>query len=65
MSVGKIVEITATGDSVEDAVRNGVAKASETLRNITHVWVDGIEANVSGGQVASFHVHLKLTFMID
>jgi len=65
MSVAKIVELTATGPSIEDAVREGVSKASETLRNIQHVWVDGIEALVDDDAVVSFHVHLKLTFVID
>jgi hypothetical protein len=65
MSVAKIVELTATGSSIEDAVNEGVAKAGESLRNIQHVWVDGIEANVENGEVASFHVHLKLTFVVD
>jgi flavin-binding protein dodecin len=65
MSVAKIVELTATGASVEEAIKEGVAKAGESLRNIQHVWVDGIEAIVEGGTVAAFHVHLKLTFVID
>ncbi len=65
MSVAKIVELTATGSSIEDAVKEGVAKAGESLRNIQHVYVDAIEANIEDGKVASFHVHLKLTFVVD
>jgi flavin-binding protein dodecin len=65
MSVAKIVELTATGSSIEEAIREGVSKAGESLRNIQHVWVDGIEAFVDGNQVSRFHVHLKLTFVVD
>ena len=65
MSVAKIVELTSTGDTIEGAIRNGVAKASETLRNIQHVYVDAVEAHCDGGEVTAFHVHLKLTFVID
>ncbi len=65
MSVAKIVELTATGASIEEAVAEGVAKAGETVRNIQHVWVGGIEANVEDGRVANFHVHLKVTFLVD
>jgi flavin-binding protein dodecin len=65
MSVAKIVELTATGDSVENAVENGVAKASETLRNIQHVYVDALEAHCEDGRVTAYHVHLKLTFVVD
>ena len=56
---------TATGDTVENAVENGVAKASETLRNIQHVYVDALEAHCEDGRVTAYHVHLKLTFVVD
>jgi flavin-binding protein dodecin len=65
MSVAKIVELTATGSSIEEAIKEGVAKAGETLHNIQHVWVDGIEALVEGVAVSRYHVHLKLTFVVD
>ena len=59
------MELTATGASIEDAVNEGIAKAGESLRNIEHVYVDAIEARVENGKVANFHVHLKLTFVIE
>ena len=65
MSVAKIVELTATGSSIEAAVDAGVAKAGESIRNIQHVYVDAIEARVSDGSVSEYHVHLKLTFVVD
>ena len=65
MSVAKIVELTATGSSIEDAVNEGIAKAGESLRNIEHVYIDAIEARVENGKVANFHVHLKLTFVVE
>lgn len=65
MSVAKIVELTATGSSIEEAVEAGIAKAGESLRGIEHVYVDAIEARVDDGKVAYYHVHLKLTFLVD
>jgi dodecin len=65
MSVAKIIELTSTGSTIEEAVRSGVEKASETVRNIQHVYVDGIEAFCDGSAVSTFHVHLKLTFVVD
>jgi flavin-binding protein dodecin len=65
MSVAKVVELTATGSSIEEAVNEGIAKAGESLRNIEHAYVDAIEANVEDGRVANFHVHLKLTFVVE
>jgi dodecin len=66
MSVAKIVELTATSpSSFEDACSQGIAKASETLRNIQAAWVDGQEVIVENGAITEFHVHLKVTFLID
>ena len=66
MSVAKIIELTATSpDSFEDACRQGIAKAGETLRNIQSAWVDGQEVITDNGAVKEFHVHLKVTFLVD
>jgi flavin-binding protein dodecin len=66
MSVAKIIELTATSpDSFEDACRQGITKAGETLRNIQGAWVDGQEVIVDNGAVKEFHVHLKVTFVLD
>ncbi len=65
MSVAKVIELTATSsESFEAACREGLAKAGETLRNIKGAWIDGQEVVVEDGEV-SFHVHLKITFVID
>ena len=66
MSVAKIIELTATSpDSFEDACRQGIAKAGETIRNIQAAWVDGQEIIVENGEIKSFHVHLKVTFLLE
>jgi flavin-binding protein dodecin len=66
MSVAKVVEISATSpDSFEDAVRQGIAKASETLRNIRSVWIKEQGATVSDGAVTEFQVNLQVTFVLE
>jgi flavin-binding protein dodecin len=66
MSVAKVIEISATSaESFDDAVRQGVAKASETIRNIQSVWVKEQVAHVEGGNVTEFQVNLKVTFVLD
>ena len=66
MSVAKIIELTATStDSFEDACRQGIAKAGETVRNIQGAWVDGQEVIIDNGDLKEFHVHLKVTFLVD
>jgi dodecin len=66
VSVAKIIELTSTSaESFEDACKQGIAKAGETVRNIQGAWVDGQEVIVTDGDVKEFHVHLKVTFLVD
>ena len=66
MSVAKVTEITSMSTkSFEDAIDQGVAKASKTIRNIKSAWVQNQEAVVDGGKVTHYKVSLKLTFVID
>ncbi|WP_448582741.1 dodecin family protein [Thermaurantiacus sp.] len=47
---------------MEDAVRNGVRRADESLDQIRGVWVKDIEATVEGGEVKGWRVRMMLTF---
>lgn len=66
MSVAKVLEITATSEqSFEDAVRQGIAKASETVRNIKGAWVKEQNIKIENGEITDFRVDLKVTFILD
>jgi dodecin len=66
MSVAKVVEISATSpDSFEDAARQGIAKASETLRNVRSAWVKEQFVNVENGNVTEYQINLQITFVLD
>lgn len=66
MSVAKVSEISATStESFDDAVRQGLARASKTLRNIRSAWVKEHRVNVENGQVAEFQVNMMVTFILD
>ncbi len=66
MSVGKVVELTASSPtSFEDAVKNGIDKASETLRNIQGAWVSEEKVEVKDGKITEFRVTLRVTFLIE
>jgi dodecin len=65
VSVAKIIELTAkSNESFDAAVKEGLAKAGETLRNVTHAWVDGQEVEIEDGQPV-YQVHLKVTFILE
>ena len=65
MSLAKVIEILAEGDSVEAAIQNGVKEAAETVREIKHVYVEGIQAIIVDNKVKKFRVNLKLTFVLE
>ena len=66
MAVAKIIEITAQSDeSFEDAINQGIARASETVRGIKGAWVKEQKVLVSDGNVNGFRVDLKVSFVLD
>jgi flavin-binding protein dodecin len=66
MSVAKVIEISARSpDSFEDAVQIGVKRASETVDNIQGVWIKELKADVKEGKLTAYHVHMKVTFILN
>jgi dodecin len=66
MSVARVVEISSTSPkSFEDAIVQGVSRASETLRQVKSAWVKEQEAEVKDGKVVAYKVNLKVTFVLD
>ena len=66
MSVAKVIELTASSPkSFEDAVREGIAKSGESLRNIKGAWVSEQKVEVEGGEVVAFRVTLRISFVVD
>ena len=66
MSVAKNIEITSTStEGFEDAVKRGVAKASETIKNIRGAWIKEQKVRVEDGQVTDYTVMMILTFVLD
>lgn len=64
MAVARITEISASGSSIEEAVNNGVDRATKTLENVEQVWVKDIKAQVKDGRAAEFRVNMKVTFVL-
>ncbi|MDG1097719.1 MAG: dodecin family protein [Methylophilaceae bacterium] len=64
-SVAKVIEIIASSEiSFEDAVANGVAKASESIKDITSALVQDQSVKVKDGKVTKYRVVLKVTFVV-
>ena len=66
MSIAKVTEISATStESFEDACRQGIARASKTIRNIRSAWIQEQHVDVEGDQAQRFRVTMKVTFVLD
>lgn len=62
----RVMEIVGTStDSVERAIRNGVIRASATLRHIDWFEVTQVRGKVDGGEVAHFQVGMKVGFRLE
>ncbi|MEM9333181.1 MAG: dodecin family protein [Pseudomonadota bacterium] len=66
MSVARVTEIIASSDkSFEDAVKQGVKRASKTLKNVQGAWVQDQKVTVTDGKISEFRVNLKVTFILE
>ena len=62
----RIVEIVGTSpDGVDAAIRNGVSRASQTLRQLDWFEVQTVRGELKDGQVAHFQVTLKVGFRLE
>ena len=61
----KVIEIIGVSDkSFEDAVKQAVAKAAESISGITGIEVQSLKAKVDDGKVVQFHAAMKLAFTV-
>lgn len=61
----RVVEIVGTStESIADAVKNGVARAAETLQELDWFEVTQTRGHIEDGKVAHFQVYLKVGFKL-
>lgn len=65
MSIARVTEISAAGETIEDAMKKGVKRATKTLKNVESVWVSDIKARVKKGKISEYRVIMKVTFVLD
>jgi flavin-binding protein dodecin len=66
-SVARVTEISATSDtSFEDAIRTGVTRATETLRNVKSAWIKEQQVRIGDdGGIREYQVNLMVTFILE
>ncbi|OBJ74060.1 dodecin [Mycobacterium sp. 1274756.6] len=62
----RVIEIVGSSpDGVDAAIRNGLARASETMRGLNWFEVESIRGHLSDGQVGHFQVTMKVGFRLE
>ena len=65
-TVARVTTITSRSTkSFEDAAREGVSRASKTLRNVSGAWVKEQKVEVKDGAITAWQVTLEVTFVLD
>ena len=57
--------IASSPDGFREAVEEGIARATRTLRNITGLEVLGKRVKVERGQITEYRVDMKITFLLE
>jgi flavin-binding protein dodecin len=66
MSVAKVSELSATSTkSFEDAIQQGLARASKTLRHIRGAWIKEQHVRCEQGVIKEYQVNMMVTFVLD
>ena len=64
--VYRVTEIVGTStSSLDDAIRNGVSRANETLRNLDWFEVTEIRGHLADGAVGHFQATMKVGFRLE
>ena len=66
MSVARVVEISSTSSkSFEDAIAQGIDRATKTLRNVKSAWVKEMRVSLENEKISEYQVNLLITFVLD
>ena len=66
MSVARVIELSATSEqSFEDAINQGIQRATSTLRNVQSAWVKDMNVEIQNNQVTLYRVNLAITFVLE
>ena len=66
MSVARVTELSVTSNkSFEDAIQQGVQRATKTLRNVRSAWIKEQEVKIEGNGISEYQVTMLVTFVLD
>jgi dodecin len=66
MSVARVTELSCTSNqSFEDAIRQGIDRATKTLRGVRSAWVKEQKVNVARDGSLEFQANVLVTFILE
>lgn len=66
MGIVKVIEVIAQSEiSFDDAVKQAVAEASKSIRNIDSVYVKDMKCHVNDGKISTYGVICKISFRVE
>jgi flavin-binding protein dodecin len=66
MAVARVTEISSTSTtSFEDAIKTGLDRANQTLRNVRSAWIKEQQVRLESGQISEYQVNMLVTFVLD
>jgi flavin-binding protein dodecin len=66
MSVARVTEISAISDSsFEDAIRQGISRATSTLRGVEGAWIKDMNVMIQDGNIRGYKVNMEITFVLE
>ena len=66
MAVARVTEISSTSPKgFDDAIEQGIARATKTLRNVKSAWVKEHRVEIVNNRVTEYQVNMLVTFVLD
>jgi dodecin len=66
MSVGRVTELSAVSEtSFEDAIQQGVTRATSTLRGVEGAWIKDMNVLIENGNIIGYKVNMEVTFILE
>jgi hypothetical protein len=66
MSVARVTELSAVSEtSFEDAIQQGVSRATSTLRGVEGAWIKDMNVMIADGNITGYKVNMEVTFVLE
>lgn len=64
-SIARVTEvISRSTKSFDDAIQEGVERATKTLENVTSVWIQDQTLDIEDNKIVAYKVAMKVTFIL-